>query len=134
MDDFHQGFGSFKEDTFIRSFRMKPMKRLGMVVLKFSVILGALQLSAANATSAINLACPDKFIATVTNVEDIEVNSAFPKEEVDFQIIQTLKGDKITNKKIQVVKGGPIKFKSGEIYTVESHDSWLCSATLFSKM
>jgi hypothetical protein len=66
--------------------------------------------------------------------EDIESSSTFPKVEVDFQIIQTLKGEKILSKKIQVVKDGPVKFKSGEIYTVESNKIWLCSATLFSKL
>ncbi len=113
---------------------MKQATRLGMVVLKLSVILATFQSGLLNATSAINLACPDKFIATVTNVEDVEASAAFPKEEVEFQIIQTLKGEKNTSKKIQIVKDGPIKFKSGEIYTVESHNSWLCSATVFSKL
>jgi hypothetical protein len=72
-------------------------------------------------------------IATVTNIEDVE-SGTFPKVEVNFQIIQTLKGDQITSKKIQIVKGGPVQFKSGEIYTVESRENWLCSATLFSKI
>ena len=88
----------------------------------------------ARATTSFNLSCPEKFIATVTNVEDVEASSQFPKVEVDFQIIQTLKGEKLFSKKIQVVKDGPVKFKSGEIYTVESNNVWLCSATLFSKI
>jgi hypothetical protein len=84
------------------------------------------------ATTQVGASCPQKYIATVTNVEDIP-SSAFPKVEVDFQVIQTLKGDQITSKKIQIVKDGPVNFKSGEIYTVESRENWLCSATLFSK-
>lgn len=113
---------------------MKPMKRLGMVLLKFTVILTTIKVSEVKATSAFNLSCPEKYIATVTNVEDVEANTAFPKVEVDFQVIQTLKGEKSFSKKLQIVKDGPVKFKSGEIYTVESNNSWLCTATLFSKL
>ena len=106
-----------------------------MVVLTVSVIVGSMGVQDAHSTSTFNHACPEKFIATVTNVEDVENSSTpFPKVEVDFQIIQTLKGDKLLSKKIQVVKDGPVKFKSGEIYTVESNDIWLCSATLFTKI
>jgi hypothetical protein len=124
---------NFMDDKF-RSFRMKQTKRLGMVVVALSVIAGPLGVQDAHSTSTFNLACPEKFIATVTNVEDVQAASTFPKVEVDFQIIQTLKGEKHLSKKIQVVKDGPVKFKSGEIYTVESNDVWLCSATLFSKL
>lgn len=85
------------------------------------------------AMSSLNLTCPEKYIATVMNVEDVAA-SAFPKVEVDFQIIQTLKGEKILSKKLQVVKDGPIHFKSGEVYTLEANNQWLCSATLFSKI
>lgn len=113
---------------------MKQMKRLGMVTLKVSAIVVSLGWGSANATSALALACPEKYIATVTNVEEVESSSALPKVEVDFQVIQVLKGDKQISKKIQVVKDGPLKFKSGEIYTVETNNSWLCSATLFSKL
>jgi hypothetical protein len=113
---------------------MKQTKRLGMVVAALSVIVGSMGMQDAHSTSTFNLACPEKFIATVTNVEDVQAASTFPKVEVDFQVIQTLKGEKHLSKKIQVVKDGPVKFKSGEIYTVESNDVWLCSATLFSKI
>lgn len=113
---------------------MKHLNGLGMVALKLSVLLAFHGIGKANATSAFNMACPDKFIATVTNVEDVEAKSAFPKVEVDFQVIQTLKGESKVSKKITVVRDGPVKFKSGEIYTVESNNQWLCSATLFSKI
>lgn len=115
---------------------MKQIMRLGKVALKItiSVATAALILSAkAQAMSALNLSCPEKYIATVTNVEDVE-SSTFPKVEVDFQIIQTLKGESIVSKKILVVKDGPIKFKSGEIYTLEANNQWLCSAAVFSKI
>jgi hypothetical protein len=131
MDDFQELQTSWM--TIFRSFRMKQTKRLGMVALVLSVI-GSMGVQEAHSTSTFNLACPEKFIATVTNVEDVETSTTFPKVEVDFQIIQTLKGEKLLSKKIQVVKDGPVKFKSGEIYTVESNDIWLCSATLFSKL
>ena len=104
---------------------------------KFSIILVGLitALGSSNvlAMSAFNLSCPEKYIATVTNVEDM-ASSTFPKVEVDFQIIQTLKGEKILSKKIQIVKDGPVQFKSGEIYTLEARDQWLCSAVVFSKL
>lgn len=113
---------------------MKQILRLGKVALTLVGLAGSLGVENALATSAFNLACPEKYIATVTNVEDVESSAQFPKVEVDFQIIQTLKGEKVLSKKIQVVKDGPVKFKSGEIYTLESNDVWLCSATLFSKL
>lgn len=105
-----------------------------MVAIKLTVVCGVLGIEIANATSALNLTCPEKFIATVTNVEEVEVTTAFPKVEVDFQVIQTLKGESQQSKKIRVVKDGPVKFKSGEIYTVESNSNWLCSATVFTKL
>lgn len=113
---------------------MKQIIGLGKVTitaLGMSLILGV---HTAQATSAINLSCPEKYIATVTNVEDVDSSAALQKVEVDFQIIQTLKGDEIRSKKLQVVKDGPIKFKSGEIYTLEANNIWLCSATAFSKI
>lgn len=112
---------------------MKHSKRPGLVALGISLAISVMGPVAALATSQNGLACPQKFIATVTNVEDVQAG-AFPKVEVDFQVIQTLKGSEITSKKIQIVKGGPLEFKSGEIYTVESRDNWLCSATVFSKI
>ncbi|MBY0413171.1 MAG: hypothetical protein K2Q18_03355 [Bdellovibrionales bacterium] len=102
---------------------------LGLALL--AIILGVHNVQA---TATFSMACPEKYIATVTNVEDVETSTAFPKVEVDFQIIQTLKGDSAISKKIQVVKDGPVKFKSGEVYTLELNDSWLCSASSFSKI
>lgn len=114
---------------------MKQFIGLGKVTITIfglSLIMGVQDV---HATSALNLACPEKYIATVTNVEDVaSSSSAFPKVEVDFQIIQTLKGESVLSKKIQVVKDGPVKFKSGEIYTLEANQVWLCSATIFSKL
>ena len=112
---------------------MKQTKRLGMVALEIAMVLVSMTLPFSSfATTQFGIACPQKFIATVTNVEDVPA-SVFPKVEVNFQVIQNLKGDEFSNKKIQIVKDGPVQFKSGEIYTIESRDQWLCSATLFSK-
>ena len=113
---------------------MKQTKRLGLVALQITMglALSAFSLSGF-ATTQFGVSCPQKFIATVTNIEDIP-SGAFPKVEVSFQVIQTLKGEEISSKKIQIVKDGPVQFKSGEIYSVESRDQWLCSATLFSKL
>jgi hypothetical protein len=108
---------------------MKHFNRPGLV----AITLLCIGVNNANAISAMHMTCPEKYIATVINVEDV-ASSTFPKVEIDFQIIQTLKGEKIQSKKIQVVKGGPIEFKSGEIYTLEANDQWLCSAAVFSKI
>jgi hypothetical protein len=82
-------------------------------------------------TTQIGWSCPEKFIGTVVNVEDV-VASSYPKVEVSFQVIQTLKGTESAMKKIQLVKNGPLNFKSGEIYTVEMRDAWLCTAEIFA--
>ncbi|MBC7428059.1 MAG: hypothetical protein H7336_05580 [Bacteriovorax sp.] len=112
---------------------MKHLNRLGLVAITLLGLAGIFCANKAQAMSAMNLACPEKYIATVTSVEDV-ASSTFPKVEVDFQIIQTLKGEKISSKKMLVVKGGPVEFKSGEIYTFEANDQWLCSASVFSKI
>lgn len=113
---------------------MKQTKRLGIVTISTLLTLSlALMPTKLLATSQMGATCPQKYIATVTNVEDVPA-ATFPKVEVAFQIIQTLKGDSAIYKKIQIVKDGPIQFKSGEIYTVESRENWLCAATLFSKI
>jgi hypothetical protein len=112
---------------------MKQLNGLRKVTFSLAMAAATLVISPSFATTQYGLSCPQKYIATVTNIEDVE-SGTFPKVEVNFQIIQTLKGDQITSKKIQIVKGGPVQFKSGEIYTVESRENWLCSATLFSKI
>ncbi len=111
---------------------MKQITRLGKVII-FGLAI-SMTVQEAQSMSAFNLACPEKYIATVTNVEEVDSKALVPKVEVDFQIIQTLKGDSIISKKMQVAKDGPVQFKSGEIYTVEANDAWLCSATAFSKI
>lgn len=110
------------------------MKHLnGPRMVAFGTLLIAALSGTAFGTTQFGSTCPQKFIATVTNVEDVKTG-VFPKVEVDFQVIQTLKGDQVASKKIQIVRDGPVQFKSGEIYTVESRENWLCSATLFSKI
>lgn len=112
---------------------MKQITRLGMVIT-FGLGFTIMGVQEAQSMTAFNLSCPEKYIATVTNVEEVDSKALVPKVEVDFQIIQTLKGDSIISKKIQVAKDGPVQFKSGEIYTLEANDVWLCSATVFSKL
>jgi len=111
---------------------MKQITRLGTVII-FGLAI-SMTVQEAQSMSAFNLACPEKYIATVTNVEEVDSKALVPKVEVDFQIIQTLKGDSIISKKMQVAKDCPVQFKSGEIYTVEANDVWLCSATSFTKI
>ena len=112
---------------------MKQIIRPGQVTITLLGLVMILGAQNAQAMSALNQSCPEKYIATVTNVEDV-ASSTFPKVEVDFQIIQTLKGEKILSKKIQVVKDGPVQFKDGEIYTLEANNQWLCSAAVFTKL
>ena len=112
----------------INVLRQAAISLLGFTSL---IILGVQNAQAMSATS---FACPEKYIATVTNVEDVQSSTAIQKVEVDFQIIQTLKGDSVVSKKLQIAKDGPIQFKSGEIYTLEANNAWLCSATAFSKI
>jgi hypothetical protein len=109
---------------------IRPGKVTITLLMGLFIFLGAQR---ALAMSALSQSCPEKYIATVTNVEDV-ASSTFPKVEVDFQIIQTLKGEKILSKKIQVVKDGPVQFKDGEIYTLEANNQWLCSAAVFTKL
>ena len=107
---------------------MKQMTMIGMII-SFGMII-----QEAKAMSALNQSCSEKYIVKVTNVEEIESKALVQKVEVDFQIIQTLKGDKIISKKMQIAKDGPIQFKKGETYTLEANNQWLCSATTFSSI
>ena len=105
---------------------MKRLQRLGMV----GILVGLFS-SPLYSTTQIGWSCPEKFIGTVVNVEDV-VASTYPKVEVSFQVIQTLKGAESATRKIQLVKNGPVEFKNGEIYTVEMRDAWLCTAEIFA--
>lgn len=105
---------------------MKRLRRLGMV----GILVGLFS-SPLYSTTQIGWSCPEKFIGTVVNVEDV-VASTYPKVEVSFQVIQTLKGAESATRKIQLVKNGPVEFKNGEIYTVEMRDAWLCTAEIFA--
>lgn len=112
---------------------MKQLKGLWKGALMSLVVVTFTSPVSVFGTTQFGVSCPQKFIATVINIEDVQAG-LFPKVEVDFQVIQTLKGDEATSKKIQIVKDGPVQFKSGEIYTIESRENWLCSATLFTKI
>jgi len=105
---------------------MKQLKRLGMVGIFVGLFSSPLY-----STTQIGWSCPEKFIGTVVNIEDVAA-SAYPKVEVSFQVVQTLKGAESTTRKIQLVKNGPLNFKNGEIYTVEMRDTWLCTAEIFA--
>ena len=107
---------------------MKQLTRLGMIM-----IFG-LNVQDAYSMSALNQACPEKYIASVSSVEEVHSKALVPKVEIDFKIIETLKGDKIISKKMQIAKDGPIQFKKGETYTLEANNQWLCSATTFSSI
>jgi hypothetical protein len=105
------------------------MKQINKLVIGYSISLFIS--SHSFATSQFAFTCPNKFIATVVNVEEIQSNS-FPKVEVSLQVIQKIKGDSFDTKKIQVVKDGPIEFKTGQTYTLETRDNWLCNAAVLT--
>ena len=105
---------------------MKQLQRLRMVG-----ILAGLFSSPLYSTTQIGWRCPEKFIGTVVNVEDV-VASTYPKVEVSFQVIQAIKGANSATRKVQLVKNGPVEFKNGETYTVEMRDAWLCTAEIFA--
>lgn len=105
---------------------MKQLQRLGMVGFLVGLFSSPLY-----STTQIGWTCPEKFIGTVINVEDV-VAATYPKVEISFQVIQTLKGTESATRKIQLVKNGPVEFKNGEIYTVEMRDAWLCTAEIFA--
>lgn len=96
-------------------------------MFKMLLALSVISTTPAYALTQIGFSCPEKYIATVIGVNDVASNQ-FPKVEVDLQVIQTLKGDEITSKRFQMVKDGPIQFKTGVVYTVEFNNGWLCNA------
>jgi len=103
------------------------MKQIKNVLVIFSLCFSCHSF----ATSHFAMSCPNKFIGTVVSVDDVQASS-FPKIEVNFQVIQNIKGDVFESKKIQIVKDGPIEFKAGQTYTVETRDSWLCTASVLT--
>lgn len=84
------------------------------------------------AISNFSFICPDKFQAKVESIQEVE-STHFPKVEVTFAVTENFKGQKFNSKKIEVIKDGPVQFKTGEIYTIDSRDKWLCDAKLISK-
>ena len=80
----------------------KELYRLEIIALNFFVLVFFIPKDG-KSTTQIAGSCPQKFIATVTNIEDVEAGS-FPKVEVSFLVIQNLYGDQISSKKIKVVK------------------------------
>jgi endonuclease YncB( thermonuclease family) len=105
---------------------MEQMKKLKWLI----VLVGFVSFSS-QATSRFSLSCPSKFIGTVTSVTDVD-SSTFQKVEVSFSVVQIVKGDTFETKKIQVIKDGPVDFKAGQTYTVETRDALLCDASLLS--
>jgi hypothetical protein len=105
---------------------MKQNKRQWIVGFMFGLFSLPLY-----STTQFGPSCPEKFIGTVINVEDVAA-STYPKVEISFQVIQTLKGTVTSMQKIQLVKNGPLEFKTGEVYTVDKRDTWLCDAVIVS--
>ena len=67
---------------------MKQTNRLGKVALKMSLItmtvLGTLSVSA---TTQVGVTCPQKFIATVTNIEDVQARKQHSDLYVTFKFL-----------------------------------------------
>jgi hypothetical protein len=85
----------------------------------------------AQATMQSPLSCPTKFVGLVEDIKEIE-STGFQKIEVSFKVLQNLKGETFASKKIQIVKDGPVEFKNGKTYQVETRDQWLCKVGVVS--
>lgn len=83
--------------------------------------------SAVFATSTLNLACQDRYLASVKQIKNIQTNTSYPKLEIEFDVLKTLKGEQTQSKIIQVIQDGPDKFVVGTTYLLETNDNWLCS-------
>lgn len=80
------------------------------------------------ALSAVNVACPTKFVGTVVEVKELS-STLFPKISVKVETSQVLKGDVAKTVTFSIVRDGPIKFELNHDYVIEMHDGYLCQAT-----
>lgn len=83
------------------------------------------------ANSQSSLTCPDKYIAKVTSINEVQ-SSGFQKEEINLEVIQKIKGSAFDTKKLQILKGGIVEFVVGQTYTVQTRENWLCDASSVS--
>ncbi len=102
------------------------------MLTKIAVIVFTFNSNYSHAISNFSYICPDKFNAKVESIKEIESQN-FPKVEVVFSVKENLKGQKFSTKTIEVIKDGPVQFKTGEVYTIDSKEKWLCDAKLISK-
>lgn len=80
------------------------------------------------ALSAVNVACPTKFVGTVVEVKELS-STLFPKISVTVETSEVLKGEVGKSVNFSIIRDGPIKFDPMKEYVFEMHDGYLCQAT-----
>lgn len=101
--------------------RMRCLIRIGFISL--------ISINNSFALSAVNVACPTKFVGTVVEVKELS-STLFPKISVTVETSERLKGEVADTLNFSIVKGGPIKFDPKKEYVFEMHDGYLCQATV----
>ncbi|MCK6593740.1 MAG: hypothetical protein L6Q33_00950 [Bacteriovoracaceae bacterium] len=79
------------------------------------------------ALSAVNIACPVKFLGTVVEVRELS-SSQFPKVSVTIRSDEIQKGSVSETVTLEVLRDGPVKFQPYKKYVVEMNDGYLCQA------
>src|SRR5690606_25910982 len=105
------------------------MKHLGE---KFFGVLGITCLIVSTnleATVAINLDCPDKFIGVVNAINSPEAPSdPYVKSQVELKVLKTLSGNLSQDEKksFEILKYSAEEIEKGESYEVSMRGPWLC--------
>lgn len=100
---------------------MRSIKMIGLILL--------ITIKDSFALSAVNVACPTKFIGTVVEVKELSSN-LFPKISVTVETTENLKGVVPEKVNFSIVKDGPIKFNPNNEYVFEMNGEYLCQAKL----
>lgn len=99
---------------------MRSVKKIGLIFL--------ISITNSFALSAVNVACPTKFIGTVVEVKELS-SSLFPKNSVTVKTSESLKGEVEDQVKFSIIKDGPIKFETNKEYVFEMNNGFLCQAS-----
>lgn len=95
------------------------------------LFLLSLSLNTAKSTSTLNHKCSDTFVGEVREVTDAKApfsSMMLSKSDVFFN----LKGELAGDRKIQVLKHGPVHFEVGKSYKVSLNDDLICDVALLS--
>ncbi len=100
--------------------------------MRFLIKIGFISIISINnsfALSAVNVACPTKFVGTVVEVKELSSN-LFPKISVLVKTSEVLKGEVAKTINFSIVRDGPVRFEPAKEYVFEMHDGYLCQATV----